>query len=751
MAIPNAHRAWLPALAVLGCSAAASAADLPPPVVSAGLGVNIHFTRPSRGEMERFAEAGFGLVRMDMSWAAIEHERGRYDFAAHDELLGHLAKVGARPIFILDYGNPLYNQGLAPASDADRAAFARFAAAAARHYRGKRVLLEIWNEPNLDGFWKPKADRADYAKLAVAAARAIREADPHATVLAPGSSGFPWEFLEASFAAGLLDHIDAVSVHPYREDAPESAATDYGRLRALIARHASPSRRELPIISSEWGYSTAEKAVDEETQASYLARQWLSNLASGVNTSIFYDWKDDGDDPKDRECRFGTVRTDLAPKPSFLAAQALIRNLRGYAFRHRLRGSTVADWKLLFEGPAASGSLVVASWSATGGRGATGSAPSYRQVSEDDPSWRPLRRLAAVRWQAGPLSERRGELTRLGVRIVNPEPTRATVGIRAIPPGPGTSEWTEIVLEPNQEHEGSVVLPGGAGIGSMRRVQLEVTWNGEPLPATAPLDLWRTDPLELAAAPWRDELELIVSDPSRVGFSGSVTREVHEVATWSGPVRIAAGQAEGRVRIPLGREPIRVLLKDDRSTILGDLEPRRYVPFPGFDDAGKPRAAFTAILHVENVGRTPRRLHAERSAADAPSSYLIQVPYQFDKGWRYLTIAPEQTMEVPAGADSAVVWVRGNTSGDALNCRYRDSTGQVFQVSLGHLTRPGWYPVTIRFDGAEKTFHYGGANDGIPHGPLRWEALLLIDSTHRDRHSAPMAAAFASPFYVFNR
>ena len=183
-------------------------------------------------------------------------------------------------------------------------------------------------------------------------------------ILAPGSSEFPWAFLETVFAAGLLEQIDAVSVHPYRERRPKPPASDYGRLRALIARYASPGRQNLPIVSSEWGYSTAEGALSEARQAQFLARQWLANLAAGVNVSIFYDWRDDGDNARDREHRFGTVRRNLEPKPSFLAAQKLIRTLRGYTFRHHLEGSSPSAWKLLFEQTEEPGGLMLVEWSA---------------------------------------------------------------------------------------------------------------------------------------------------------------------------------------------------------------------------------------------------------------------------------------------------------------------------------------------------------------------------------------------------
>ena len=68
-----------PVLFFFACSpvlGVAGETGLPPPVVPAGFGVNIHFTDPAPGEMERFAEAGYRLVRMDFAWGAIESEPG---------------------------------------------------------------------------------------------------------------------------------------------------------------------------------------------------------------------------------------------------------------------------------------------------------------------------------------------------------------------------------------------------------------------------------------------------------------------------------------------------------------------------------------------------------------------------------------------------------------------------------------------------------------------------------------------------
>jgi len=98
------------------------------------------------------------------------------------------------------------------------------------------------------------------------------------------------------------------------------------------------------------GYSSVN--VTEERQAQYLTREWLSNLAEGIRLSIWYDWHDDGTDPKEGEHHFGTVRYDYTPKPAFLAAQALTQSLRGFAFVKRLPPASDNDYLLLFaDGP----------------------------------------------------------------------------------------------------------------------------------------------------------------------------------------------------------------------------------------------------------------------------------------------------------------------------------------------------------------------------------------------------------------
>jgi hypothetical protein len=363
------------ALALLTLACAARAADLPEPVLPQGVGVNIHFVGGHGRDLDLIADAGFKVVRMDFAWATTELKKAEYDWSAYDELTADLEKRGLRAVYILDYSNALYEEEVvsenplthktqrdtaSPQHPESVAAFARWAAAAAKHFRGRRVIWEIWNEPNIT-FWKPRPDVKQYAELCLAAARTVHAADPDATVVAPASSEVPPGFLEPLFAAGVFADLDGVSVHPYRPNGrpPETAAEDYVKLRRLIERHAPEGKKQMPILSGEWGYPSDRKGVSPETQAAYLARMQLANLLAGVRLSVWYDWKDDGPDPAEREHNFGTVRQDLQPKPPYLAARTLTRELAGYRIARRLEAGE-KDYVLLLRDEA--GHRKLAAW-----------------------------------------------------------------------------------------------------------------------------------------------------------------------------------------------------------------------------------------------------------------------------------------------------------------------------------------------------------------------------------------------------
>jgi hypothetical protein len=336
-----------------------------------GTGVNIHFTDPQPGEIKMIAEAGFRWVRMDFVWADTERQRGVYDFSAYDRLVATLDENQLKPLFILDYGNPLYTKDKAVRTEEARQAFTRWAIAAARHFAGRGIVWELFNEPNNKMFWPPAPNVDEYIALALTVGRAFRNDVPNEKLIGP-ATGLDFPYLESCFRAGLLDYWSAVSVHPYRDDDPENAATDYCGLRKMIREYHRGT--DAPIISSEWGYSATWPEMNEQQQAEMLSRQFLTNVANGIPISIWYDWRDDGSDANESEHHFGIVRHEFrqnsnspfGPKPAYFAAKTVNAFLNGSVYQRRLVLAETKNFVLVFSN---TGAERMAAWTTSGRAG----------------------------------------------------------------------------------------------------------------------------------------------------------------------------------------------------------------------------------------------------------------------------------------------------------------------------------------------------------------------------------------------
>lgn len=328
------------------------AQGLPVNTIAMSIGVNIHLSEPQQRDVGMIAAAGFGFVRMDFPWASIERQKGRYDFAGYEDLVRVFAGRGIRSLVILAYGNPLYDNSAVPfhtgpRTDEVRQAFARFAAATAAKFKGQGVIWEIWNEPNNPDFWDPSPSADEYVELVRVTVEAIRHADAHATIIAPAVVTFPqqypgaWSYLERCFTLGLLELVDAVSIHPYRDQLPETVSGDYQRLHSLMGK------ANVPIIASEWGYPVL-KDLPQTSQAALFVREFLSNTLNRVPLSIWYDWHDDGPDAQNLQDNFGIVTWDYQSKPAYRAAQTLTKQLGGFHFVERLALASQGDYVTVF-------------------------------------------------------------------------------------------------------------------------------------------------------------------------------------------------------------------------------------------------------------------------------------------------------------------------------------------------------------------------------------------------------------------
>jgi hypothetical protein len=116
-----------------------------------------------------------------------------------------------------------------------------------------------------------------------------------------------------------------------------------------------------------------------------------------------------------------------------------------------------------------------------------------------------------------------------------------------------------------------------------------------------------------------------------------------------------------------------------------------------------------------------------------PFTQAWRLDYNFDAGWRFVRCVPAGSKPVVLeGKPEALgVWVWGDRSGNALRLRVTDTSGQTFQPAGPDLDWTGWRWVTFDLADFSKASHWAGANDGVVHGDLRLDTLLLVDGTRK--------------------
>ncbi len=770
-------------MAILALTAVGqSGRGIPAPGDPAGLGVNIHFTDPRPGEMEMIAAAGFRWVRMDFGWDQTEVAPGQYDFSAYDRLMAALRPHHIRPIFILDYSSQLYDAGQSPHTEEGRQAFARWAASAAVHFRDRGILWEMYNEPNI-GFWRPTPNVDQYIQLALATGKALRRAAPRETYIGPATSGLDFSFLEACFKAGLLDYWSAVSVHPYRQNDPETAAADFRRLRALIAQYA-PTGKRIPVISGEWGYSSAWSGMTEERQGKLLPRELLTNLSNGIPVSIWYDWHDDGTNPKDPEHHFGTVHNPYSagrtpvydPKPAYRAMQALHRSLDGYTFNKRLDVGSDQDYVLLFSRgsevrlagwttsrtphsvtiPASPGSFHRAGTTGDSLADVTAGTDGLALDLTDAPQylWTDAANVllrAAQELTGLPLETviDGAHSPQLSLDLSNPLAQAATVdvilGSAKSSANLKSGESTQVLI-PLPETRPAEPLP----------LKLVLSTAGSPSIVLRSL-VMVSDPLKLTVLPPGDQqLPIRVENPSGEPFSGTVKVWLADTASGdpvSQPVSFRSGEREQIVRIPYLPPPrecrVRAQLLDDRGAIGTEIPEVTLVPVQLAPSAAA-AVEWAAVADGDPAVPSEQGVTSVPPPRGLPVSYhrAVKLTYDFHPGWKFVRLVRHDAsaQSIRGKPRQFGVWVYGDGQGNQARLRFVDSSGQTFQPGGMAIDWSGWRYVTFPMDGSDAG-HWGGADDGVVHYPIRWDSILLLDSARRAHTSG--AIFLAQPTLIY--
>ena len=294
------------------------------------------------------AVLGARRIRVDVSWATVQFGgENSFDWSPFDPIVNAARARGITVLGMLAYTPPWAarpgdgGQGSRPN---DPATYARFAGAAARHFGPLGVHdWEIWNEPNLDSFWK-QPDPAAYTALLRAASTELRRADPKVRVvtggMAPASDGSgsvaPITFLKGIYAAGGGTAFDAVGHHPYTYPARPSGTHPLnawfqmsGGSQSLRSVMQGAGDGAKQIWMTEFGAPTGgepSRRVSEAEQAAQIREGLpLAGSLSWAGPIFVYEFRDREGNAGSAESFFGLVRTDRSQKPAFAAFQDAVR------------------------------------------------------------------------------------------------------------------------------------------------------------------------------------------------------------------------------------------------------------------------------------------------------------------------------------------------------------------------------------------------------------------------------------------
>ena len=295
-------------------------------------------------ELDGMVAAGATWLRTDVDWWLTQPSGPTaFDWGPVDRVINAARARGLRVIGMIGYTPPWARPPSTGTDDkyppTNPADYANFARAVALRYGPLGVKhWEIWNEPNISMFWKPKPDPARYAALLKAAYAAVKAADPGATVITAGTSPaidlpdgsdvMPVTFLERIYAAGAGGSFDAVAHHPSNyPNMPTKPEADYRnnsfagiipKLHESMQAHGDGAKK---VWATEMGAPAPWSGMTTDFLAAYIRDAYTAWKGwSFVGPLIWYTYRDHGTNPSDIEDHFGVVYSNFSPKEPALTA-----------------------------------------------------------------------------------------------------------------------------------------------------------------------------------------------------------------------------------------------------------------------------------------------------------------------------------------------------------------------------------------------------------------------------------------------
>ena len=311
------------------------------------LGVNAQFHFFSEAtylkQMARLQELDLQWVRIAMHWALLERKPGQY-FAPFDASVIAMPEHGLKPVGFLAGSAPFATS--APASSpyqdsyppTDNRLYSDSLSRFVERYPSVEAW-QIWNEPNLPSFWRPKEDPDAYAALLLDAVDTVRQRFPDKPLGTAGMAYFSQMpshnmelMLKALLKKGLAQKDLVVAYHPYTEY-PEGNSPGNNELLDTVRFINSGLRGEgvKQIWATEWGWSSysgpkeMQAIIGVSGQADYTLRRLALMSALDFDRIFLFNLSDLDARASVRDQSYGLLDLNADPKPAFGALKNFLK------------------------------------------------------------------------------------------------------------------------------------------------------------------------------------------------------------------------------------------------------------------------------------------------------------------------------------------------------------------------------------------------------------------------------------------
>jgi len=227
------------------------------------------------------------------SWDASPFEEESYNFTGSDEVITSIINSGAQVFYRLGE-SASGNESLSIPPE-NMAKWAEVCKHIVMHYNDgwnngfnyNITYWEIWNEPDLEGFWKGTAD--EYYELYNTTVQILKAYDPSLRIGGPCTSSITDERFTHGFLTYLVDHglpMDFYSWHLYA-DTPHDFYTASRTVRCLLDSYGFV---DCESINTEWNINiiSPQRDKDNAKNAAFTACSFTVLQDAGINRVFRY-------------------------------------------------------------------------------------------------------------------------------------------------------------------------------------------------------------------------------------------------------------------------------------------------------------------------------------------------------------------------------------------------------------------------------------------------------------------------------